>query len=31
MASMSGGGDMVYMEYKTAKTQHPLFKLRSKQ
>ena len=28
MASMSGGDDMVYMEYRTSKPQHPLFKLR---
>jgi DNA excision repair protein ERCC-3 len=28
MASMSGGDDMVYMEYRTNRPQHPLFKLR---
>ena len=28
MASMSGGDDMVYIEYRTARPQHPLFKLR---
>ena len=28
MASMSGADDMVYMEYRSAKPQHPLFKLR---
>ncbi|CAI8001510.1 General transcription and DNA repair factor IIH helicase subunit XPB [Geodia barretti] len=28
MASMSGGDDMVYMEYRTSRPQHPLFKLR---
>ena len=28
MASMSGGDDMVYMEYRTSNPQHPLFKLR---
>jgi DNA excision repair protein ERCC-3 len=28
MATMSGGDDMVYMEYRTNRPQHPLFKLR---
>ena len=28
MASLSGGGDLVYMEYKSRPPQHPLFKLR---
>jgi DNA excision repair protein ERCC-3 len=28
MATMSGGDDMVYMEYRTSRPQHPLFKLR---